>query len=146
MVRAVDCRSAGPWFNSGWRSWFTFMTWSSNQIIQMINIMSPITTSIRTITRMSAKTRALLETAVLQPLNDALEKHGLDDPGILLTFVNKVASEGDDVAAGANAVADGTNAKWPLLDWPGSLGKERGFWPGDSVGFNIELCFRFLSE
>ena len=43
------------WFNSGWRSWFTFMSWSSNQIIQMINIMSPITTSIRTITRMSAK-------------------------------------------------------------------------------------------
>ena len=31
------------------------MTWSSNQIIQMINRMSPITTSIRTITRMSAK-------------------------------------------------------------------------------------------
>ena len=55
VVRAVDSRSAGPWFNSGWRSWFTFMTWSSNQIIQMINIMSPITTSIRTITRMSAR-------------------------------------------------------------------------------------------
>ena len=55
VVRAVDCKSAGPWFNSGWRSWFTFMTWSSNQTIQMINIMSPITTSIRTITRMSAK-------------------------------------------------------------------------------------------
>ena len=55
VVRAVDCRSAGPWFNSGWRSWFTFMTWSSNQIIQMINIMSPITTSIRTITRNTVK-------------------------------------------------------------------------------------------
>ena len=55
VVRAVDCRSAGPWFNSGWKSWFTFMTWSSNQIIQMINIMSPITTSIRTITRNSVK-------------------------------------------------------------------------------------------
>ena len=26
VVRAADCRSAGPWFNSGWRSWFTFMT------------------------------------------------------------------------------------------------------------------------
>ena len=49
VVRAADCRSAGPWFNSGRRSWFTFMTWSSNQIIQMINIMSPI----RTITRKS---------------------------------------------------------------------------------------------
>ena len=30
VVRAVDCRSAGPWFNSGWRSWFTFMTCSDN--------------------------------------------------------------------------------------------------------------------
>ena len=39
MVRAADCRSAGPWFNSGRRSW--------------INIMSPITTLIRTITRKS---------------------------------------------------------------------------------------------
>ena len=55
VVRAVDCRSAGPWFNSGWKSWFTFMTWSSNQIIQMINIMSPITMSFRTITRNSVK-------------------------------------------------------------------------------------------
>ena len=44
VVRAADCRSADPWFNSGRRSWFTFVTWSSNQIIQMINIMSPITT------------------------------------------------------------------------------------------------------
>ena len=33
--------------------------------------------------------RALLETAVLQPLYDALEKHGLDEPGILLTFVRR---------------------------------------------------------
>ena len=44
VVKAVDCRSAGPWFNSGWTS-VHVMTWSSNQIIQMINIMSPITTS-----------------------------------------------------------------------------------------------------
>ena len=49
VVRAADCRSAGPWVNTGRRSWFTFMTWSNNQIIQMINIMSPI----RTITRKS---------------------------------------------------------------------------------------------
>ena len=26
MVGATDCRSAGPWFNSGWKSWFTFLT------------------------------------------------------------------------------------------------------------------------
>ena len=46
VVRAVDCRSAGPWFNSGWRSWFTFMTCSDNpmnQISQMFISMSPIT-------------------------------------------------------------------------------------------------------
>ena len=52
VVRAADCRSACPWFNSGWRSWFTFITWSSkltSQIIQMINITSPI----RKITRKS---------------------------------------------------------------------------------------------
>ena len=61
VVRATDCRSAGPWFNSGRRSWFTFMTWSSNQIIQMINIMSPITTSIRTITRNSVNMVAELD-------------------------------------------------------------------------------------
>ena len=58
MVRAADCRSAGPWFNSGWRSWFTFVTGSdnlTNQIIQMYNIMSPIRTVITTITRKSVK-------------------------------------------------------------------------------------------
>ena len=46
VVRAVDCRSAGPWFNSGWRSWFTFMTCSHNpmnQISQMFISKSPIT-------------------------------------------------------------------------------------------------------
>ena len=61
VVGVVDCRSAGPWFNSGWRSVYV-MTWSSNQIIQMINVMSPITTSIRTITRNSAKMVAELRT------------------------------------------------------------------------------------
>ena len=46
VVRATDCRSAGPWFNSWRRSWFTFVTWSNNlinQIIQMMNIKSPMT-------------------------------------------------------------------------------------------------------
>ena len=46
VVRAVDCRSAGPWFNSGWKSWFTFMTCSDNpmnQISQMFISKSPIT-------------------------------------------------------------------------------------------------------
>ena len=56
VVKAADCRSAGPWFNSGRRTWFTFVTWSyklTNHNILMINIMSPMTTSIRTITRKS---------------------------------------------------------------------------------------------
>ena len=78
VVRAVDCRSAGPWFNSGWKSWFTFMTWSSNQIIQMINIMSPITTSIRTITRNSVK-------MVAEPDNDTAQWI-FDNPGLDTVF------------------------------------------------------------
>ena len=56
VVKAADCRSTGPWFNSGWRTLFTFMTWYdklTNPNLIMINIMSPITTSIRTITRKS---------------------------------------------------------------------------------------------
>ena len=56
VVKAADCRSAGLWFNSGWRTLFTFMTWYdklTNPDLIMINIMSPITTSIRTITRKS---------------------------------------------------------------------------------------------
>ena len=47
VVRAADCRSAGPWFNSGWRSWFSFVTGSDNltkQTAQRNNVMSPITT------------------------------------------------------------------------------------------------------
>ena len=56
MVRAADCRSAGPWFNSGWRSWFIFMTGSDNLMnhpAQRYNTMSPIRTVITTITRKS---------------------------------------------------------------------------------------------
>ena len=56
VVRAADCRSAGPWFNSGWRTLFTFVTWYdklTNHDFLMVNIMSPITTSNRTITRKS---------------------------------------------------------------------------------------------
>ena len=63
MVGAADCRSAGHWFNSGWRSWFTFVTGSdnlTNQIIQMYNIMSPIRTVITAITRKSVKMVAKL--------------------------------------------------------------------------------------
>ena len=60
MVGAADCRSAGPWFNSGWKSWFTFLTGHdklTNQIIQMFNNMSPIRTVMTTITRKSVNTQ-----------------------------------------------------------------------------------------
>ena len=56
MVGAADCRSAGPWFNSGWRSWFIFMTGSDNLMnhpAQRYNTMSPTRTVITTITRKS---------------------------------------------------------------------------------------------
>ena len=46
VVKAADCRSAGPLFNSGWRSCIAFMTWSdklTNHTAQRNNIMSPIT-------------------------------------------------------------------------------------------------------
>ena len=46
VVRAVDCRLAGPWFNSGWKSWLMFMTCSDNamnQISQMFISKSSIT-------------------------------------------------------------------------------------------------------
>ena len=56
MVGATDCRSAGAWFNSGWKSWFIFMTGSDNLMnhpAQRYNTMSPIRTVITTITRKS---------------------------------------------------------------------------------------------
>ena len=64
VVKAADCRSAGPWFNSGRRTWFTLMMWYdklTNPDLMMINIMSPITTSIRTITRKSVNMVAELD-------------------------------------------------------------------------------------
>ena len=42
VVRAADCRSAGPWFNSGWRHWI-----HTHWHVQRNNIMSPITTTIK---------------------------------------------------------------------------------------------------
>ena len=41
VVRAADYRSAGPWFNSGWRHWI-----HTHWHVQRINIMSPILTTI----------------------------------------------------------------------------------------------------
>ena len=41
VVRAADCRSAGPWFNSGWRLWI-----HTHWHVCRNNIMSPITTTI----------------------------------------------------------------------------------------------------
>ena len=45
VVRAADCRSAGPWFKSGRRSWFTFVTGSgilTNLNVKRSDSMSPI--------------------------------------------------------------------------------------------------------
>ena len=64
MVGAADCRSAGPWFNSGWKSWFTFLTGYdklTNQIIQMVNTTSPIRTVITTISRKSVNMETELD-------------------------------------------------------------------------------------
>ena len=64
VVKPVDCRSAGPWFNSWRRTWSTFMMWCdklTNPDLTRINIMSPITTSIRTITRKSVNMVAELD-------------------------------------------------------------------------------------
>ena len=61
MVGAADCRSAGHWFNSAWKSWFIFVTGSDNvmnQIIQMFNNKSPIKTVITTITRKSVNKKS----------------------------------------------------------------------------------------
>ena len=41
VVRAADCRSACPWFNSGWRHWI-HIHWH----VQRNNITSPITSTI----------------------------------------------------------------------------------------------------
>ena len=41
VVRAADCRSACPWFNSGWRHWI-----HNHWHVQRNNIMSAITTTI----------------------------------------------------------------------------------------------------
>ena len=50
VVKAADCSSAGPWFNSGWKSCIAFMTWSdklTNHTAQRNNIMSPLTSNTR---------------------------------------------------------------------------------------------------
>ena len=81
MVRAADCRSAGPWFNSGWRSWFIFMTGSDNLMnhpAQRYNTMSPIRAVITTITRKSVNMVAELDydtapSRILDTLGQRLE-------------------------------------------------------------------------
>ena len=64
VVKAADCRSAGPWFKSGWGTLFTFVTWYdklTKHDFLMINFTSPITTSNRTITRKSVNMVAELD-------------------------------------------------------------------------------------
>ena len=102
MVGAADCRSAGPWFNSGWKSWFIFVTGSDNvmnQIIQMFNNKSPIRTVITTITRKSVNMVAELD-------NDTAPSRILDTSGQRLEDYSTVAK-----AATAIAVALDTKAR-----------------------------------
>ena len=102
VVGAADCKSAGPWFNSGWRSWFTFVTGSdnlTNQTAQRYNIMSPIRTVITTITRKSVKMVAELD-------NDTVPSRILDTIGQRLEGNSTVAK-----AATATAVALDTKAR-----------------------------------
>ena len=78
VVRAADCRSAGPWFNSGWKSLFISLTGYdrlTNQIIQMMNIKSPIGTVIRTITRKSVNMVAELALWILDTSGQRLEDY-----------------------------------------------------------------------
>ena len=101
MVRATDCRSEGPWFNSGWKSWFTFVTGYdklTNQIIQMFNNMSPIRTVITAITRKSVNMVAELD-------NDTAPSR-IDTSGQRLEDYSTVAK-----AATATAVAVDTKAR-----------------------------------
>ena len=102
MVRATDCRSAGPWFNSGWKSWFIFVTGSDNvmnQIIQMFNKKRPIRTVITTITRKSVNMVAELD-------NDTAPSRILDTSGERLEDHSAVVK-----AAAATAVALDTQAR-----------------------------------
>ena len=102
VVRAADCRSAGPWFNSGWRSWFIFMTGSdnlTNQTAQRYNIMSPIRTVITTISRKSVK-------MVAEPSNDTVPSRIPDTATRRLEDNSTVAK-----AATATAVALDTKAR-----------------------------------
>ena len=66
VVRAVDCRSAGPWFNSGWKSWFMFMTCSDNPMNQI----SQMFISKSSITRNSVKMVAELDHGTAQWIFD----------------------------------------------------------------------------
>ena len=94
MVGAADCRSAGPWFNSGWKSWITFLTGYdklTNQIIKMFNNMSPIRTVITTITRKSVNMVAELD-------NDTAPSRILDTSGQRLEDYSTVAKAATAIA------------------------------------------------
>ena len=102
MVRAADCRSAGPWSNSGWMSWFIFMTGSdnlTNHPAQRYNIMSPIRTVITTITRKSVK-------MVAEPSNDTV-------PSRIPDTATGRLEDNSTVAKAATATAVALDTKGP---------------------------------
>ena len=113
VVKAADCRSAGLWFNSGWWTLFTFVTCYdklTNHDFLMINIMSPITTSNRTITRKSVNMVAELDNGTvlwtLRGIGQRLECNSVVTK-VLHAIVLKTPSRLEDYA-----VVD-----W--IQWPG---------------------------
>ena len=92
VVKAADCRSAGPWFNSRWRTLFTFMTWYdklTNPDLIMINIMSPITTSIRTITRKSVNMVAELDNGTVLWTVRGIGQRPEDNPVVSMRLLSR---------------------------------------------------------
>ena len=100
VVKAADCRSAGPWFKSGWRTLFTFVTWYdklTNHDFLMINFTSPITTSNRTITRKSVNMVAELDddttpSRILDTIGQRLEGNSVVTK-VLHAIALKITSE-----------------------------------------------------
>ena len=119
VVKAADCRSAGPWFNSGWWTLFTFVTWYdklTNHDFLMINIMSPITTSNRTITRKSVNMVAELDNGTvlwtLRGIGQRLECNSVVTK-VLHAIALKTPSRIEDYA-----VRGGLEVP-QLIQWPG---------------------------
>ena len=147
VVKAADCRSAGPWFKSGWGILFTFVTWYdklTNHDFLMINFMSPITTSNRTITRKSVNMVAELDNGTvlwtLRGIGQRLECNSVVTK-VLHAIALKITSE-----FGSSSVVDWTQwsgvptlAGGPSVDrMPGRLRGES--WTGWGTLHSVWVC------